>query len=152
MEEFKIGQLTKELVSIQLKKMGDPCAVAAELVRKTLRVALKPGQAQTEDVIADAVQGGLQGLLLCEGDVPKGGVLVLEAVAELSAELQLDPTEALRGALAGLARLRRLLLPDQLAELQAGIEARFQGAGEVFAELLFQQPGMDDSSKTCRDS
>lgn len=138
MEDFRIGQLTKELVSIQLKKMGDPCAVAAELVRKTLRVALKPGQEQA-GVIADAVQGGLQGLLLCEGDVPKGGVLVLEAVAELAAELQLDPTESLRAALAGLARLRRLLLPDQLAELQAGVEARFQGAGEVFAELLSRQ-------------
>lgn len=146
MEDFKVGQLTKELVAIQLKKMGDPCAVAADLVCRTLRLALKPGEAGAGKIVEDAVQGGMQGLLLSGGDVPRGGVLVLEAVAELAVELQLDPTEVLKSALMGLARLRRVLLQEQLDELKAGVENHFLGAGEVFATLLAEQPDPDRRS------
>lgn len=147
MEDFKVGQLTKELVAIQLKKMEDPCAVAAGLVCKTLRLAIKPGETGAGKVIEDAVRGGMQGLLLSGGDVPRGGILVLEAVGELAVELQLDPTETLKSALLGLARLRPVLLQEQLDELKAGVEAHFLGAGEVFAGLLAEQPDPDRPSR-----
>jgi hypothetical protein len=148
MEDFKVGQLTKELVAIQLKKMEDPCAVAADLICKTLRVALKSNQEGGDKIIEDAVLGGMQGLLLAGGDVPRGAILVLEAVADLAAEQGLDPTLAFAGALAGLARLRRVLLPAQLDELKAAVGAHFMGAGEVFSCLLAQQPDPDRQTRS----
>lgn len=142
-EEFKIGQLTKELVAIKLKKMADPCATAANLVKQTLSVAmkgLKQGDAGQGELIEDACRGGITGLLLAEQNLGKGAVLILEAVAELSSELNLDPTEMMRSALKGIADMRRFLRTDQLYAIHRDIEMHFMGAGEVFAQLIQVKP------------
>lgn len=142
MEHFKVGQLTKELVAIQLKRMEDPCAAAADSVAKTLRVALKGVGAdlpQRGKVIEDAVRGGMQGLLLAEQSVPRGGALVIEAMADLAQDLGLDPQDTLKSALTGLASLKHLLRPDQLDGLREELDAHFHGTGAVFSELLDKQ-------------
>ncbi|OGR88482.1 MAG: hypothetical protein A3J74_07545 [Elusimicrobia bacterium RIFCSPHIGHO2_02_FULL_57_9] len=138
-EDFKIGQLTKELVAIKLKKMADPSATAANLVKQTLAVALKeikPGSTGHHAVVEDACRGGITGLLLAEQNLGKGAVLILEAVAELSSELNLDPTEMMRSALNGIADMRRFLRPDQLYDIHREIELHFMGAGEVFSRMI----------------
>lgn len=139
MDDFKIGQLTKELVAIELKKMVDPCAAAAELVKKTLAVALK--SAPTDDsgrlnLIVDACKGGITGLLLAEQSLARGAVLMVEAVAELSTEFNLDPAEAMKAALRGISDVHRFARADQLQEIRHEIETRFMGAGEAFSEVL----------------
>ncbi len=139
MEDFKIGQLTKELVAIQLKKMVDPCAAAAELVKKTLAVALKgapledPNRSQ---MIVDACKGGITGLLLADQNLSKGAVLIVEAVAELSIEFNLDPAEAMKAALLGISDVHRFARADQLHDMGREIENHFMGAGQAFDEAL----------------
>ncbi|MBI3554204.1 MAG: hypothetical protein HY077_17030 [Elusimicrobia bacterium] len=139
MDEFKVGQLTKELVAIRLKKMADPCAAAADLVKGTLSAALKamiPGDPGCAKVITDACQGGITGLLLADQNLPKGAALMLEAVAELAVEFDLDPATAMKAALLGISDVRRFARPDQVHEIQREIESHFMGAGEAFSDAL----------------
>jgi len=138
-EEFRIGQLTKELVAIKLQKMSDPCAAAAELVQKTLSLALKglsPNDPGLDRLIADACRGGITGLLLADQNLAKGAVLILEVVAELASEFNLDPAQAMKGALHGLADLHRFVQPEQIYDITHRIEANFMGAGEAFSQIL----------------
>lgn len=135
MDEFKIGQLTKELVAARLKRMGDPCASAADLVKQTLAVALKgakPGQVVEGRIVEDACQGGMTGLLLSEQNLPRGAMLILEAVVELSIEMNLNQTEMMRSALMGIADMRRFVQPHLLGEIARQIEGHYHGAGEAF--------------------
>src|SRR5271170_4458136 len=99
MEDFKISQLTKELVTARLKTMGDPSAAAGDIVKQTLQVALKgtkQGDSAFLDPIRDVCQGGMTGLLIAEQSLPRGAVRILEVVAELSTEFSLDPTRAMQ--------------------------------------------------------
>ncbi|MBI3298404.1 MAG: hypothetical protein HYZ75_09595 [Elusimicrobia bacterium] len=142
MEDFKVAQFTKELVAIRLQRLEDPSLAAAELIRKTLHTALKalPPGPERGKVIEDAVRGGMQGLILADQDVPRGGVAVVEALAELAQDLGLDPSETLMSGLRGLAGLRRLVRPDQLDKLRHEIDSRYDGAGEAFCAFLHAQP------------
>lgn len=147
MEEFQIGQLTKELVAIRLKKMTDPCAAAADLVKKTLAVTLQNTPPEhAAKVISDGCQGGITGLLLADQNLSKGAVLILEAVAELAAEHHVDPQEALKAALRGICDMRRFVRPDQLTEIQNEIEAHFDGAGQAFVDALTESRKADKSA------
>lgn len=138
MESFRLGQLTKELVAAKLRVMDDPCAVAAEVVRTTISVALR-GRPEHKDtwpaIIKDASQGGITGLLLAEYNLNKGAVLMMRAIAEIANENHMDPTEAMRAALEGIADLKRFILPDRMAELRSAIDAEFMGAGECLRQL-----------------
>ncbi|MBI4346000.1 MAG: hypothetical protein HY553_04055 [Elusimicrobia bacterium] len=138
MESFRLGQLTKELVAAKLRVMDDPCAAAAEIVRTTISVALR-GMPEHKDawpaVIKDASQGGITGLLLAEHNVNKGAVLMMRAIAEVASEHHMDPTEAMRAALQGIADLKRFILPERMAELQSAIDSEFMGAGECLRQM-----------------
>jgi hypothetical protein len=137
MEDFKINQLTKELVVIRLKNMGDPCIAAAELVRKTLAVALKgtpPNDANFIRVVREACQGGMTGLLVTAQNMPVGAVRMLEAVGEMAMELGFDPTRAMRGAIEGIADMHRFLTVEQMDAIRKEIDANLLGAGDVFYE------------------
>lgn len=139
MEDFKIGQLTKELVVARLRKMTDPGAAAAEVVKKTLAVTLKSTPpAESAQVIADGCKGGITGLLLADQDLARGAVLLLQAVSELAGESGLDPQEAMLAALRGFSDMRRFLRADQLSQMENELEARFHGAGNAFAEALVE--------------
>lgn len=143
MDDFKIGQLTKELVAARLRKMGDPCACAADLVRQTLTVALKgmkPGQAAESRIVEDACQGGMTGLLLSQQDLPRGATLILEIVVDLAHQLNLDQTEMMRSALKGIADMRRFVQPSALHEISRQIEGHYHGAGDAFDLICRELP------------
>ncbi|MFA6003918.1 MAG: hypothetical protein WC881_07610 [Elusimicrobiota bacterium] len=139
MENFKIGQLTKELVALKLRKMDDPCAAAADLVKKTLVVAfngIPAGEPGHGPLVQDACQGAMTSLFMADHSLSRGAVLLLEAMAELAAEYNLDPAYIIRAGLRGIADLRRFVRPETLYELQNSIEAHFMGAGEAFSECI----------------
>jgi hypothetical protein len=138
--EFRVGQLTKELVAQKLKSMEDPCGVAAGLVRQTLDVALKSKPADSTDIAADTCYGAMQGLMLAGQDFPRASVMILQAVSDHATAVGLDPTEQMMGALKGFAKLAKLCTSDQLHDIKTRIEANFNGAGEAFSYLLSQQP------------
>ena len=138
MEDFKISQLTKEIVLSRLREMEDPCRAAADLVGSTLEVALKglePGTVAESRIVEDACQGGMTGLLLNDQSLMRGAVLILETVCDLAARLNLDQPEMMRSALRGIADMRRFVRPEMLAEIRAAIEGRFHGAGLAFEKL-----------------
>ncbi|MDE2039864.1 MAG: hypothetical protein KGO96_09065 [Elusimicrobia bacterium] len=135
MDDYRINQLTKEIVSARLKELENPHAAAAALVRRTLEVALRgleAGRAAESRIVEEACQGGMVALLLNDQSLPEGAVAILEAVSALAARLNLDQPEMLRSALRGIADVRRFVTPEVLSELRSAIEASFQGAGEVF--------------------
>lgn len=144
MDEVRIGQLTKEMVAEELRRLGDPCAAAAAVVRKTLAAAFDgpaaQGQATPVDrVVEDSVKGAMTALLLADQSLARGAILVLEAVVDVSAERQLDPTVAMSAALRGLADLRRFVEPARMDDIRLEIEAHYHGAAEAF-NLYLREP------------
>ncbi|MBI4052103.1 MAG: hypothetical protein HY400_06320 [Elusimicrobia bacterium] len=143
MDNFKIAQLTKELVTAEIKTAQDPCASAAEIVKKALKVALKntpsiePG---TGKVITDACQGAMVALLLGEQNLAKGATAILRKIGEMATEMNLDPTETMMMALKGIADLQRFVQPEQLDDIRDQISLNFLGAGEAFHTLIQQPP------------
>ena len=138
MNELRIGQLTKEMVAEELRLLGDPCAAAAGVVRKTVAAALANpgGEVSALRLIEDAVQGAMTALLLADQSLARGGLLILDAVVDAAAEGHVDQTEGMRAALRGIADLRRFTDPARLDDIRLEIGAKYMGAGEVFAEFL----------------
>jgi hypothetical protein len=142
MDQFRVEQITKEMVAEELRLLGDPCAAAAMVVRKTLQNALKDPavRAEHERVIEDAVRGAMTALLLADQSLARGAILILEVVADNAMERHLDPTDCMRAALKGLADLRRFVEPERLDDIRLQVESHYMGAGEVFVEYLRQAP------------
>lgn len=139
MEEFKLGQLTKELVTAKLRAMDDPCEAAAELVLATLTVAFRGIPENSEKrlvAVEDACRGGIIGLLLSEQSVSRGAVALLERIAALASTSRMDPTAAMEASLRGIADVKRFLLPERVEELRAAVDAKFLGAGDVLRAYL----------------
>jgi hypothetical protein len=138
MDELRIHQLTKEMVAEELRALGDPCAAAAAVVKKTLTAALQsaPEGTPAEMIVEDSVKGAMTALLLAEQSLARGGLLVLEVVLDVTAKADLDPTESMRAALRALADLRRFVDPARMDDVRLAIESKYMGTGEVFAEYL----------------
>jgi hypothetical protein len=143
MDELRIVQLTKEMVAEELRLIGDPCAAAASVVRKTLDAAFTATPAEDLKplvVIEDTVKGAMTALLLADHSMTRGAILILEAVMDAAGRKGLDPTECMRAALKGLADLRRFVDPSRLDEIRLEISTHYMGADEVFVEFLRQVP------------
>ncbi|MEK7233039.1 MAG: hypothetical protein AAB268_04435 [Elusimicrobiota bacterium] len=139
MDELRIVQLIKEMVAEELRLMGDPCVAAASVVRKTLLAAFHGADAEDTPparVIEDAVKGAMTALLLADHSMTRGSILVVEAVVDVAAKLDLDPTDSMRAALKGLADLQRFVDPSRIDDIRLEIAAHYMGAGEVFVEYL----------------
>lgn len=139
MERFQVGQLVKEMVIARLKQIDDPCEAAAEVLDKTLGIALKDAReldAGAREAVFSAVNGAMVGLLLCHQDLVRGAVLALQRVKGVADRGHLDPTELLHLALRGIADLRRFADPEQMHKIGFAIDCEFMGAGQVFNELL----------------
>ena len=143
MDELRIVQLTKEMVAEELRLLGDPCAAAASVVRRTLSAALQgaaPGDTPPARIIEDAVKGAMTALLLADQSLARGSILIVEAVMDTAAKRELDPTDSMRAALKGLADIRRFVDPSRIDDMRLEIESHYMGAGEVFMEYLRSVP------------
>src|SRR5689334_20258107 len=117
MEELRFVQLTKEMVAEELRLLGDPCAAAAAVVRKTLEAAFHsptPAAVSPSRIIEETVKGAMTALLLADHSLTRGSILIVEAVMDMAAKKDLDPTESMRAALKGLADLRRFADPARI--------------------------------------
>jgi hypothetical protein len=149
MEDFKISQLTKEIISEKLRQLPDACRAAADLYKQTLRVALaglEAGSAADNRVVGDACQGAMTALLLKDHSLPKGAALILEATVELAAELNLDQVELMRSAVKGIADMRRFVPEDKLHDIREAIDAQFNGVGAAFDGFCAEAAPQDGSS------
>jgi hypothetical protein len=139
MDELRLVQLTKEMVAEELRLLGDPCAAAASVVRKTLLAAFQgsaPGDTPPARVIEDAVKGAMTALLLADHSMTRGSILILEAVMDVASKRDLDPTVSMSAALKGLADLRRFVDPSRIDDIRLEIEAHYMGVGAVFMDYL----------------
>ena len=139
MDELRFVQLTKEMVAEELCLIGDPCAAAASVVRKTLQAAFQspsPSDAPPARIIEETVKGAMTALLLADHSLTRGSILILEAVLDIAAKRDMDPTECMRAALIGLADLRRFTDPARLDGIRLEIEAHYMGAGTEFGKYL----------------
>lgn len=137
-DEFKISQLTKELVAMNLKERQNPCAVAAGVVRQTIDVALKARPHEARRVVSDACYGGLQGLLLAEQDLACGVLLILSAVQGRAGELEPSAAEMRSYCIEGFARIAKFVSREDLAAICRALERRHQ-AGQAFTDALSAQ-------------
>ena len=146
MDELRIHQLSKEMVAAELRRLGDPCATAAVVVQRTLAAALvKPPQGtEAARLIEDTVRGAMTALLLADQSLSRGGLLILEAVLEITAA-HLAPEIAMQSVLRGLADMRRFATPERLADMRVVIGAKYMGAGEVFDAYL-REPITENTS------
>lgn len=141
--QFKVTQLTKELVAAELRNAPDPCLLAAQLIGKTLAVALKAiprGDRAAGLAIEEAVRGGLQGVLLAKYDVAKAGVMTVREMAQLARDLDLEATETLMSTLRGIASLKRLIPAGDMNRMRIDIDVEFAGAADALSDLLRQVP------------
>lgn len=140
MDELRIVQLTKEMVAEELRR-SSPCVTAASVVRKTLQAAFAsaaPDGTPAVRVIEDAVKGAMTALLLADQSMTRGAILVLEAVMDVAARYELNPTDSMRAALKGIAELKRVVDPARLDDIRIEIAAHYMGASEVFVDYLRQ--------------
>ncbi|MBI5247717.1 MAG: hypothetical protein HY923_11110 [Elusimicrobia bacterium] len=143
MDELRFVQLTKEMVAEELRLLGDPCTAAAAVVRKTLQAAFQvpsASDAAPARVIEETVKGAMTALLLADHSLTRGSILVVEAVMDVAAKRDLDPTDSMRAALRGLADLKRFVDPARIDDIRLEIEAHYMGAGVVFMEYLRAAP------------
>lgn len=151
-EYFKVSQLTKELVTAELRNAPDPTLLAAQTIRKTLAVTLKnlkPGDRPSAIAIEDCVRGGLQSIILADFDVSKAGIHTLREMTHLAQDLGLDPMATLMSAMKGMASLKRLIPPERMDRLRLLIDEEYHGAGEAFSMLLEQ---VNDPGRASRPS
>lgn len=144
MDDFHVRQLTKELVAENLRELPDPCKKAAELTGNTLRVALKGLRAiDQEALVREACQGAITALLIAEQNLARGAVMLLQTVADLAGEFDLDPAMLMTGALRGIADLRRFATPEQIMLVEREIESAFMGVGQAFRAVLEREAAKD---------
>jgi hypothetical protein len=139
-DQFKVGQLTKELVALRLKQMDDPSAAAADMVKQTVLVAVSSRPQDAEKVVIDACCGAFHGLILAEQELSRASILILEAIVEVSNDAGLDPGAMMIAALAGFAKVRRLVVAEQLHRIRQALEERFNGVGPAFDAALEKEP------------
>lgn len=137
--QFKVGQLTKELVAMNLKEVQNPCAEAAWLVRQTIVVALKAKPDEARSIVSDACYGGLQGLLISDQDLSCGALMILSALCGGSAEIPVDAALMRRYCIEGLARISKFVSGQDLTAISRALEKRQQGAGQSFSDAVAAQ-------------
>lgn len=136
--EYDFEKLAKEIVVAKLKDAADPAAAAGEVVHKIAVSALKgtDGRQEPRVTIAAACRGVMAGMLLIEKDLPKAAVALLDQMAAIAQEADLEPAECMTWAMEGIAPVVKVAPAGAADAVGAAIEERFMGAREAFQGLL----------------
>src|SRR6185295_17743613 len=108
-EDFKIDELTEEIVIHRVEGAADPFGEAANVVKSTLSASLKSSRIGTRHfpvAVRHACRGAMAAFLVCRHDPSQGAVALIDGVLELAYAEDLDATLALHGALEGVADLQ----------------------------------------------
>ena len=136
--EYDLEKLGKEIVVGRLEAIDDPYAAAAEAARKiTVSAVTDAGGRQEPRVsVAAACRGVMGGMLLVEKDLPKTAVALLNQMAQVAIEANLDPADCMTWAMEGIAPVVRLAPHGAANAVSTAIEEHFMGAGQVFDDIL----------------
>jgi len=136
--EYDFEKLAKEIVTEKLKDASDAPMLAAEVARK-IAVSGLAGANGTQDprlAVAAACRGVMSGMMLIEKDLPKTAVALLNQMALIAQEANLDPAECMTWAMEGIAPVVKMAPHGSDDAVAAAIEENFMGAGEVFQGVL----------------
>lgn len=132
---FNFGALTKEMIMSRLKGAEDAPAVAAGIVKQTILAGVPTAKAAGQNPKESVEQicfGAMRGLLLVEKDLPRGAILILREMAEVSQQVGIDPSELMTWTMDGIARITPMTSAQVREEIRGLIEQDYMGAGEVF--------------------
>jgi phage tail sheath gpL-like len=136
--EYDFEKIAQAIVVERLKDAADPAAVAGEVVHKIAVAALKGtnGRQEPRVTIAAACRGVMAGMLLIDKDLPKTAIALLDQMALIAHESDLDPAECMTWAMEGIAPVVKAAPPGAADAIGAAIEERFMGAREAFQALM----------------
>ena len=136
--EYDFEKLAQAIVVEKLKDAADPVAAAGEVVYKIAVSALKATNARQEPrvTIAAACRGVMAGMLLIDNDLPKTAVALLDQMAMIAGESNLDTAECMTWAMEGIAPVVKAAPPGASDAVGAAIDDRFMGAREAFQAIL----------------
>lgn len=136
--EYDFEKLGKEIVVGKFKDIEDPYSLAGEAARK-IAVAAVTSTREKQDphvTVAAACRGVMGGMVLIEKDLPKTAVALLQQMATVAQETNLDPAECMTWAMEGIAPVVKVAPGGAADHVRAAIEENFMGAGEVFETIV----------------
>ena len=137
-DPFEFEKLAKEIVLSRLKDAPDAHALAAE-VAKQIAVTAVTSTREKQDpqvTVTASCKGVMEGIMVLEKDMPKTAVALLQMMATIAQEANLDPGECMTWAMKGIAPICKLTTGPIRDSVQAAIEENFMGAGQVFSDIL----------------
>lgn len=138
--EYDFEKLAREIVSSRLKEIEQAPEVCGEIARKIIVAAVRGTRIRQEPraTVTAACRGVMGGMLLLGKDLPRTAVSVLQQMAEISHELQLDPGEIMTWGMEGIAAVLPLAGPEAEHLVERDVERNFMGAGEIFRKICHQ--------------
>lgn len=135
METFNLAQLTKEMVVGQLRSLADPAGLAGETVRGTLIARLKGHRLSNHEIqeaVEEVCRGGVQGLVLMDCSLARGGARLLRAAEAAAKETGLCEELVAVAAIKGISDTRRFATREVQREMAAALNEVRMGAGDCF--------------------
>jgi len=136
--EYDFEKLGKEIVVSRMKDVDDPYSLAGEAARK-IAVAAVASTRDKQDprvTVTAACRGVMSGMVILEKDLAKTAVALLQQMAAVAHETNLDPAECMTWAMEGIAPVVKVAPGGAADHVRAAIEENFMGAGSVFDHLV----------------
>lgn len=136
--EYDFETLGKEIAVSRFAALEDPYLAAGEAAHKmaVAGVTGTRGQQDPRLTITAVCRGITKGMLMLEKDVPKTAVALLQQMAIVAQETNLDPSECMTWAMEGIAPVAKLAPNGGADAVRAAIDEAFMGAGEAFDGLV----------------
>ncbi|OIO06402.1 MAG: hypothetical protein AUJ52_12330 [Elusimicrobia bacterium CG1_02_63_36] len=139
-DKSPLKNATQSFVSEKIQGESSPLDAAARaademitaVVRKT---AGRSGAVPKDEIVREVCHGAINALLLADLDLPKGAVILLDGMASVAQEVQVDPQELVTWALEGISRIANAVPKQKVADIAHAVDERFMGTAEVFREL-----------------
>lgn len=135
--EYDFEKLAREIVTSRLQEIESAPEVCGEIARKIIVAAVRGTKVRQEPraTVAAVCRGVMGGMLLLGKDLPRTAVCVLQQMAEISHELQFDPSDLMTWGMEGLAGVLPMAGPQAEHAVEEAVERAFMGAGETFRRV-----------------
>ena len=141
MDAFDFEKTVRESLAGGLK--GDKetwAAHAAACVKQVLlsQAAASSFAADAKSAVILASLGAMKSVLLAEGDLPAAAVALLRELVEVANQKTLDPAEALRWGMGGIAQAALMAAAGTKEAVSSKIDQEFTDMGLIFDEIVLK--------------
>jgi len=137
-QEYDFAKLAQEIVQERLRDLPNPPAAAGEIARQIAVPAVTSTRLRQDPrlTVSATCRGVMEGMLLLEQDLGETAVSLLNQMAVISQDANLDPADCMTWAMEGMAPVCRLAPAHVRDSVRHAIEEHFMGAGEVFDRII----------------